>query len=117
MFESINPYYNYSITTSKEIHKKKNTLSAFDIMETELNPNENQYNQLCALNDPKSRYKANYILNILKTFIITIKLYIYWIKKIGPRMENRPMEKLLEHALSKSSNTHSDKMIRISIHF
>lgn len=38
MFESINPYHNYLITTSKEIHnkKKKNTLSAFDIMETEL---------------------------------------------------------------------------------
>lgn len=27
------------------------------------------------------------------------------------------MEKLLEHAFSKSSNTHSDKMIRISNHF
>lgn len=36
MFESINPYYSYLITTSKEIHNKKNTLSAFDIMETEL---------------------------------------------------------------------------------
>lgn len=37
MFESINPYYIYLITTSKEIHnKKKNTLSAFDKMETEL---------------------------------------------------------------------------------
>lgn len=32
-------------------------------------------------------------------------------------MENRPMKKLIEHALSKSSNTHSNKMIRISIHF
>lgn len=31
-------------------------------------------------------------------------------------MENIPMEKLLEHALSKPSNTHS-KMIRISIDF
>lgn len=32
-------------------------------------------------------------------------------------MEYRSMEELLEHALSKSSNTHSDKMFRISIHF
>lgn len=68
------------------------------------------------MNDHKSRYKANYTLTILKIFIITFKLYIYWIKKIGPRMENIPMEKLLEHALSKPSNTHS-KMIRISIDF
>lgn len=36
MFESINPYHIYLITTSKEIHNKKNTLSAFDKMETEL---------------------------------------------------------------------------------
>lgn len=46
MFESINPYYNYLITTSKEIHnKKKYIVRIWFNGDWIKKPKENQYNQ------------------------------------------------------------------------
>lgn len=66
IFESINPYHNYLITISKEIHnqKKNYIVRIWYNGDWIKEPEENQYNQYCALNDPKSWYKANYILNM-----------------------------------------------------